>query len=858
VPHDRKLSPGAERGLEGYRARRNAGRTPEPFGARAARPGLFVVQQHAARRLHYDFRLEWDGVLLSWAVPRGPSLDPAEKRLAVQVEDHPLDYADFEGVIPEGNYGAGAVLLWDRGRWTPLEDPDAGLEAGKLLFDLEGYKLRGRFTLVRTGGRSKPDGREWLLIKKPDGHARSGAEAALSGTSVLSGLTLEELRDGSERSRAVEREIAASGAPARRVDVRRVEPMLAEPIDAPFSDPDWLFEVKYDGYRMLASAGGGEALLRTRNGHLTTERFPEVARALVALPVEHVVLDGEIVAMDLEGRPCFQRLQQRARLSRRPDIERASVENPVTFFAFDLLGVGDRDLRGLPLVQRKAWLERLLPTRGPLRYAEHFAERGEQVLAAIEAQGLEGMVAKRADSPYRAGRSPAWRKLRLLETDLLVVVGFTPPGASRPGFGALDLGWYVGGELVYAGRVGTGFSDAQLAEIRALLDEIVRDDPPCSGALPRRAGQTWVEPALVCEVRYAEVTGDGRLRQPRFVGLRHDRAPAECLRPDRSRDPEAEGTDLAPDLAPAPGEGGRGRHAPRQVPFTNLTKVFWPAEGITKGDLVDYYRRVSEWLLPYLADRPLVLTRYPDGIEGKSFFQKDAPDWVPDWVRREVVWSEHAQREVAYFVCDDVESLLYVVNMGTIPLHVWSSRVADLAHPDWCILDLDPKGAPFDHVLRVARAIRELCEELELPSFPKTSGSSGLHVLIPLGATLTHEQSRTFGELLAREVVRVLPEIASVARAVRAREGKVYVDYLQNRHGQLLVAPFSVRPLPAAPVSMPLRWREVNARLSNGRYTIANAVARMKRLGEDPFAGVLDQAADLRRALARLSERLGT
>ena len=847
MPHRPKLSTDGERGLERYRGMRSADSTPEPFGSRAPRPGLFVVQQHAASRLHYDFRLEWNGVLLSWAVPRGPSLDPAEKRLAVHVEDHPVDYADFEGVIPEGNYGAGAVILWDRGRWQPVEDPDAGLANGKLLFDLEGYKLRGRFTLVRTGGRAKPDSKDWLLIKKPDGYAKEGDEATLPDTSVLSGLTLEELREGSERAARVAEEIGEAAAPGR-VELARLKPMLAERIERPFSDPEWLFEVKYDGYRVLGAATDGEATLRTRNGNDTTERFPEVTQALAALPVEHLVLDGEVVAMDREGRPRFQRLQQRARLTRAADIERATVENPVTWFVFDLLGFGDCDLRSLPLTQRKAWLEALLPAHGPLRYADHFLERGEQVYAAVAEQGLEGMVAKRADAPYRAGRSSSWQKLRILATDDFVVVGFTPPAGSRPGFGALDLGWYAGGELVYAGRVGTGFGDALLVELREALDGMVRDTPPCGGPLPRTKGQQWVEPRLVCEVRYAEVTGDGYLRQPAFLRLRDDKAPEECLRPDRAEDALA--------LA-SPPEGVPAEDA-KEVPFTNLDKVFWPEEGHTKGDLIDYYRAIAPWLLPYLEDRPLVMTRYPDGILGKSFYQKDAPSWVPDWLRREDIWSEHAEREVHYFVCDDVESLLYVINMGTIPLHVWSSRVANLPHPDWCILDLDPKGAPFEHVRKVALVIRDLCEELELPSFPKTSGSSGLHVLLPLGGALTYDQSRSFGELLAREVVRVLPDIATVVRRVGAREGKVYVDYLQNRHGQLLVAPFSVRPLPKAPVSMPLRWREVNAKLHNERFTIENAIARLKRLGEDPCAGVLAAEADVPRALARLSERLGS
>ena len=837
----------ASRGLDAYRRKRSPDRTPEPFGAGAARPGLFVVQQHGARRLHFDLRLEWGEVLLSWAVPKGPSLDPAEKRLAVRVEDHPLDYADFEGVIPEGNYGAGVVILWDRGRWIPLEDPEEGLARGKLLFELEGYKLRGGFTLVRTGGRRKPAGRDWLLIKKPDAHAVAEGEGEpLGAESVLSGLTLEEMRRGPDRARAVAAAIEQAGARAKRVDVDRVKPMLAQPIAAPFDGPGWLFEVKIDGYRMLAAVSQGVASLRTRNGRPAESRFPEVARALAALPYEHLVVDGEIATTDREGRPHFQSLQQRARLTRRVDIERATLENPVTYFIFDLLGFGDLDLRGLPLRERRAFLTQLLPRRGLLRVVDAFEEGGEGVYAAVRDQGLEGIVGKRADAPYRAGRSAAWRKLRILAADDFVILGFTAPGGSRTGVGALHLGWWVGGELVYAGRVDTGFGDEELASLRALLDGLERGGPACKGPVPRSAANHWIEPQLVCEVRYAEVTGDGLLRQPTFVRLRDDKSPEECARPDR------DDGEVAASLEVASFED----ESDRFVPFTNLEKVFWPEEGLKKSDLLDYYRAVSPWLLPYLRDRPLVLRRYPDGITGKSFYQKDAPGWVPDWVRREVIWSEHAQREIHYFVCDDVDALLYVINLGTIPLHVWSSRVSDLQHPDWCILDLDPKGAPFAHVIRVARVIRDLCRELELPSFPKTSGSSGLHVLIPLGGALSYEQSRTLAELMARLVVKKLPEVATVARRVGSREGKVYVDFLQNRHGQLLVAPFSVRPLPGAPVSMPVRWREVNAKLSNERFTLRNALTRLHRLGEDPGIGVFGAAADLPRALARLSERL--
>ncbi len=840
-----RLSDRERRGLRAYRAKRHADRTPEPFGAeRAHRPGLFVVQQHAARRLHYDLRLEWRGVLLSWAVPKGPSLDPAEKRLAVQVEDHPVEYADFEGVIPEGNYGAGAVIVWDLGRWQPVEDPDEGLASGKLLFDLEGYKLRGRFTLVRTGGKKKPDSRDWLLIKKPDAFASDAADPH-ADASVLSGLTLDERRDGSPRLAELTRAIAKARPPRRELRASALRPMLAERIDTPFSSPDWLFEVKYDGYRMIGAHENGEGLLFTRNGRPAADRFPELARALAALPVEHVILDGEVAVTDAEGRPSFARLQQRAALSSPHEVARAMIESPVTWFVFDLIAFDGYDLRDVPLRTRKEWLAQLIPPRGPLRLAPWFAERGEDVYAQVRAHQLEGVVAKKLDSPYRSARSPLWKKLRLLASDDFVIAGYTAARGGRPGFGALHLASHVNGELRYFGRVGTGFRDEELVSLRESLDALRRSTPPCVGAVPQTRGNVWVEPRLVGEVSFTEVTDAGALRHPTWIGLREDKDPSECVRAG------PEDTELEPPDAPSAQSDAPDA---RVVPFTNLDKVFWPDDGTTKGDLIDYYRRIAPWLLTYLRDRPLVMTRYPDGIAGKSFFQKDAPAWVPGWVRTEQMWSEHAEREVNYFVCDDLESLLYVINMGTIPLHVWSSRVADLQHPDWCILDLDPKGAPFRDVVDLAREIHTICDDLALPAFPKTSGSSGLHVLIPLGGRLTFEQCRMLAELIARLIVQRRPEIATIARSVRAREGKVYVDFLQNGHGRLLVAPFSVRPLPGAPVSMPLRWSEVNARLDPLRYNVRSAAARMRRLGEDPLVPVLGRAPDLARALARLAD----
>ena len=829
--------------LERYRAKRSASGTTEPFGSSHAAPapgggfGLFVVQKHAARRLHWDFRLEHRGVLISWAVPKGPSADPAEKRLAVAVEEHPVEYADFEGVIPAGNYGAGAVILWDRGAFRFLEDPDQGLERGKLLFELDGLKLRGVWTLVRTRRSAK----EWLLIKHQDPFA---GEAPFPEESVLSRRTVEDVGAGREPGGPAV-ELARRGAPRRPVDTGK-GPMLAESREQPFSGEGWVFELKYDGYRALAEKHGSGVAIRYRSGREATALYPEIASALRALPCQEAILDGEIVVLDAQGRPSFQGLQRRALLSRRPDVERAARDRPASLVAFDLLALDGLDLRGLPLIERKAALSELVPRVGPLRYADHVAERGEDFYREVRARGLEGMVAKRADSPYRSGRSGAWVKVRSERSDDFAVVGFTAPGGSRAGFGALHLAWHDGQGLVYAGSVGTGFADRDLADLRARLEPRRRSDPPCRGPLPAGAGNTWVEPELVCEVRYLAWTGEGLLRQAVFLRLRDDKRPEECQ-------VHGPGGDEGP--APAPGTPAPAGAGERRTALSNLEKVYWPEEKITKGDLVAYYRTIAPWILPYLKDRPVDLTRFPDGVDGKSFFQKDAPQWTPSWIRTERVWSEETKREIAHFVCDDVESLLHVVNLGSIPLHVWASRATDLARPDWCVVDLDPKGAPFAHVVRIALRLRGLCEEIGLPCFVKTTGQAGLHLLVPLGRQCTHAQARDLALVLARRAVQDLPEIATLARAVSARGGRVYLDCFQNGQGKTIAAPFCVRPRPGAPVSTPLRWSEVNGRLDPRRFTIRTVPRRMGRLGEDPLRPVLDLSPDLVGALGRLAAR---
>jgi bifunctional non-homologous end joining protein LigD len=831
--------------LKTYRAKRAPGKTPEPMGGAVETGGrLLCVQQHAARNLHWDLRLEMGGTLVSWAVPKGPSPNPADKRLAMKVEDHPLEYGDFEGVIPDGQYGAGPVILWDKGTWTPLEDPVEGLVKGKLLFDLHGYKLRGRWTLVKT----KQAANSWLFIKERDEHVDPRGTDAYPHDSIYSGLSVEERRDPSAVRAAIAERLADAGGARRAVDVARLSPMLAVSADAPFSRAGWVFEIKLDGYRLLAAREKGEARLVSRNGNDLTATFPEIARAVRGLPYEGLVLDGEVVVHDARGIPSFQELQKRGRLTRWSDVQRAAAERPATFYAFDLLACEGLDARELPLLERKAVLREVLPRCGPIRFSDHVEERGEEVYEQVTTLDLEGIVGKKADAPYRAGqRSRDWIKVRAMRADDFAVVGWSNPSGSRGGFGSLHLAQYdAGGMPVYAGAVGSGFTGKQLSALSRRLAAMEASSAP-GGPRPAGRGHHWVRPEFVVEVRYREVTEEGLLRQPTFLRVRDDKSPAECVRQQgvHAPDPALASAAVAPRPEPV-----------RSIPFTNLDKVLYPGSGLTKGDVVEYYRAVADWMLPFLRDRPLVLTRYPDGIAGKSFYQKNAPEWKPDWVRTVRVYSEGSERDLDYFVVDDLDSLLYVANSAALLLHVWSSRVETLGNPDWCILDLDPKDAPFEHVVEIARLLHRICEEIDLPAFVKTSGSTGLHVLVPLGRKVTYDQSRTLGELLARVVVRELPRIATIERVVEKRDGRVYVDFLQNGHGKLLVAPYSTRPLPAAPVSAPLRWSEVKRGLDISRFTIDSMPRRLRAMKRDPLVPLLDLDPDLVGALERLAGRM--
>jgi bifunctional non-homologous end joining protein LigD len=832
--------------LDLYRKKRDPERTPEPFGAGVTAPGSrFVIQKHGARRLHYDLRLEMDGVLKSWAVPKGPSVRAEEKRLAVHVEDHPIDYADFEGVIPPDNYGAGAVIVWDRGRYRLVKpgDPLEQLDRGKLELEFFGHKVRGVWTLVRMSKKEK----DWLLLKKADSFAGTEELTERYPRSVLSGLTLEEMADVPTKISELHEHLRKIKAPKQTFSARSQPLMLATQQEQPFSGPEWIFEIKYDGVRVLAERKGDSVELYGRNGTEITNRYPEIKEALKRLAVERFVIDGEIVALDERGQPSFQKLQARMHLSNPRDIQQAMSAAPVEGIFFDCLAIEGHDLRSLGLLERKEILKRFLPPLGRARYSDHVEIAGKDFFEAASERRLEGIVAKKANSRYTGGRSRDWVKIKCQQRQEFVIGGYTDPQGERGYFGALHLGLYQDNKLIYVSKVGTGFDTRSLKLIWEKMQPLARAKSPFERKSPTGRGNHWLEPALVCEVRYSGWTDDGGIRQPTFLGLRPDKKPEEC----RKEEPEPLKVPELPLAAPA-------ENVPdKQVKFTNLKKIFWPDEGYTKEDLIQYYRTIAPLLLPYLKNRPLVLTRYPDGIAGKSFFQKDAPEFVPSWIRREKIYSKDTDRDIGYIIVDDLETLLYVINMGTIPLHLWSSRVDSLERPDWLVLDLDPKGAPFSHVVEVACAVHEILTELRLESFIKTSGASGLHILVPLGARYTHEQAKNFARLLAILGAESVPDISTIARPIAARRGKVYIDFGQNGYGVTIAAPFAVRPLRKATVSCPLLWQEVNARLDPSLFTIETVPPRFQKM-KDPMASILRKGMDLASALKQVEKMIAT
>jgi bifunctional non-homologous end joining protein LigD len=828
--------------LDKYREKRKFRHTPEPAGepslagTESQRGGRFVVQRHAARRLHYDFRLEIDGVLKSWAIPKGPSLNPADKRLAVMTEDHPLEYGDFEGEIPKGNYGAGTVMIWDNGHYFTEGDLSAGeqLARGEIKFLLKGKKLHGSFALVRMKRTSKGgrDGNEWLLIKHRDAVADPDWNIDLHGGSVVSdtGGTSPGSLEGATRASMPQ----------------EVEPMLATLVDEPFSSPDWLFEVKWDGMRALAWIKGNDCSLRSRTGRTVTSNFPELSVLRERLAAQEAILDGEIVVLDTEGRARFEPLQSRMNVTQPAAALVESV--PVDYYIFDILYCDGYDLRQVPLIERKRFLAQVLEPRPPVRYSDHILEKGSELLDAARKRGTEGVIGKQIHSPYVSGRSRHWVKLKVTKELDAVVGGFTAPRGSRDYFGALLLGLHEKGKLKFIGSVGTGFTEDSQKELYSQLSELEISHCPFKTRPDTKEEARWVRPALVAHVKYGEWTREPRLRQPVFIELRPGVEPGECLLggelPAEPARPSKVITRTVPQLTTLREVEQELLHGKsetvsleldgKSIRLSNLNKVYFPKRGYTKRDLLRHYYEVSGYILPFLRNRPLVLRRHPNGIEEQYFYQKEAGADVPDWMTTVSIPSEERRKEIRYYVCNDVAALLFLTNLGCIEHNPWSSQVDDLERPDYVFFDLDPaEGTEFSTVVEVARHIHRTLQQIGCKVFLKTSGATGLHMYLPLERVYDYEQIRTFAEIVARLLAGRMPDEVTLDRFTDKRDaGKVYIDYSQNAYGRPLASVYSVRPLPDAPVSAPITFRELRRTLSPTRFTLATMALRLKRSGD--------------------------
>ncbi|MCE7064855.1 DNA ligase D [Dyadobacter sp. CY326] len=904
-----------------YNEKRSFEKTPEPKGGKADSEELiFVIQKHHASRLHYDFRLEMDGVLKSWAVPKGPSTDPATKRLAMMVEDHPYDYKDFEGIIPEGNYGAGTVMVWDEGTYEPLEEAKTKkdkekimlkeLESGSVKIRMKGKKLKGEFALVKTKGMSE---NSWLLIKHKDKFA-SDADITEKDKSVISNKTLDAIKATSdniygepkqdEKAKTKKKEDEEEEKPAAPVDEylekekddksnepsaatilkkakkgkfpEEFTPMLATLVDAPFDDPGWEYEVKWDGYRAIAYMHDGQLELKSRNKKSFKEKFYPIYDGLCKWK-KNAVIDGEIVVINDEGHSDFGALQN----------WRSEADGELVYYVFDILWLDGKSLVDLPLTERKAILQSIVTEDSPVRIGYSVAAEGTAFYEAAKGMGLEGIIAKKSDSIYHLGlRTNDWLKIKVNKRQEVVVAGYTRNAGTAKHFSALILAVYDNGVLQYAGKVGTGFKDKQQKEMLELFKPLETKESPFKETPdynkpsrfrpnPPKANATWLKPELVCEISFAEITSDGVFRHPSFEGMREDKKAKDVVReietPTKAavkEEPDAPAKETKAvkndEVIKKPAKSKRKtllnptdesqvrKINGNEVKFSNLSKIFWYQEKLTKRDLVNYYYQVAPYILPYLEKRPLSLNRFPNGIEGKSFYQKDVTGKVPSWVETFPYKSNGEEQEKNFMICNDEAALLYMANLGCIDVNPWNSRTDKPDNPDWCLLDLDPDTTnTFEQVIETALAIKQLLDSLKIPSYCKTSGSTGLHIYIPLGAKYSYDQCQLFAQWVASQVQQELPEFTSIERMTKNRKGKLYIDYLQNRPKATLAAPYSVRPKPGATVSMPLHWDEVKIGLQLRHFTILNALDRLDIEG-DLFKPVLEKGIDLEAIIGQI------
>ena len=781
-----------------------------------------------------------DGVLKSWALPNGPTLDPAIKRLAVHVEDHPLDYGSFEGTIPSGNYGAGSVTLWDRGtyEWLGPKTPAQMWESGDLKLRFHGHKIVGEFALVRT---NRAKGKDWLLIKKNDFAVREGWDPEADTRSVLQGPGEISSTEG-----AVKAEMPAS-----------LEPMLATLGTAVPSGSGWLYEVKWDGYRALCFIEGGKVRMVSRRGIKLDKQFASVAQALAqSVKADKAIIDGEVVALDEKGNPSFQHLQNLTGFGTKPALK--GIARPhLNFFAFDLLYLNGYDLRKASLIDRRQLLISILLPSDVVRYSEHFVGKGDELLKAVRAKGLEGIVAKQAQSRYESKRSASWIKIKVTTQQDFVVCGYIL--GEREPFGALVLGYYKDKNLIYAGNVGSGFTQQSLKMVFEKIKPLITKKRVLND-VPKEIGEvTWVKPELICLARFTSWTKDDRLRAPVFLGMRTEVAPEEVVREtgligESLLAEETQQESKHETLLPADRAEITLDIDGRLLKFTNLNKVFYPADGYTKRDVINFYAAVADLLVPHLQGRPLSLKRYPNGIDQDYFFQKDASGF-PDWLHREELADDEESK--TRVICDDKASLLYLANLGCIDQNPYMSRLDTLEHPDFILIDLDPYHCGYDRIVEAAQLVREKLRLIGLTGYPKTTGGNGMHVYVPVEPIYSSAQTRQFAEILARWVAAERPDLFTTPRMVSAREkGKVYFDYLQNASGKTISAPYVLRAHPGAPVATPLKWEEVVPGLKPSQFHIANVLRRFERVG-DLFSGVLNKPQELGPAIEKLGKVMG-
>ncbi len=833
--------------LESYRHKRNFERTAEPRGGRLAprHAYRFVIQKHAARHLHYDFRLELNGTLKSWAVPKGPSLDPHERRLAVHVEDHPIEYGHFEGIIPKPEYGAGTVMVWDSGTWRPQGDPVAGYRRGRLRFELDGEKLHGKWNLVRTGARGG-DKENWLLIKSRDEYAGDADIISELPNSVRSGRDLREIAAGEPPHIRNNRTKARKGNARSQTHgstalPEALRPQLATPVERIPTEPGWLHEIKYDGYRVLCRLARGRATLFSRAGQNLTPRMEAIAHAVERLSgFGDAWLDGEVVVVDAEGRTSFNALQLALSQKHNHDL---------VYYLFDLPFVNGRNLTDTPLIERKRQLARLLGSprkTARVRYSDHAPKNGEVFYEYACKFGLEGVVSKRADSPYRSARTRDWVKVKCRLQQEFVVGGFSNPGGTRKEFGALLLGVFdKKGVLRYCGRTGTGFDARLLKSLRARLGRLAQRESPFAGDLPREARKDvhWVRPETVVNIAFTRWTHDGRVRQAVFQGLREDKPAKDVVR------------EIPEPQVPNIESEARARHTALAVPIparlTHADKVLYPEQGLTKGDLAAYYTVVADRMLPSLARRPLTLLRCPEGRHKTCFFQKHLADDAPASLLR-VPIADEAGKHRTYLAVNSLDGVLALVQMGVLEIHQWGSMIDRPELPDQLVFDLDPDpSVPWTAVIDAAHLVHARLHELGLTGFLRTTGGKGLHVVTPIARRLNWREAKSFAKAFTEAIVRQDPKHYTARLPRAARRGKIFIDYLRNGHGATAIANYSTRARTGATIAVPLTWAELTSALEPARYTVITVPDRVKSLKHDPWAGFDTARHAVTRAMMR-------